>query len=94
MEIYKALEILEQHNSWRRGNDDIEMYDPKLIGEAIDTIVVSFKVCLDLHTCNRVEVIDENGRSYVNWKKDNNISIHFQDNNKTVKIFIDQNKDS
>lgn len=36
----------------------------------------------------RVEVIDEKGRSYVNWNPDNNIELSFQDNNRTLKIFI------
>ena len=41
---------------------------------------------------NRVEVIDENGRSYVNWKKDNKIELSLQDDGKTLKIFITQIK--
>jgi len=40
----------------------------------------------------RVEVIDENGRSYVNWKEDNKIEVLFQDNNRTMKIFISKTK--
>ena len=37
---------------------------------------------------NRVEVIDEKGRSYVNWKKDNKVHVAFQDEGRTLKIFI------
>lgn len=40
----------------------------------------------------RVEVIDENGRSYVNWKKDNIVNISIQDEGRTMKIFIHQEK--
>ena len=40
----------------------------------------------------RVEVIDDNGRSYVNWKEDNKIEVLFQDNNRTMKIFITKTK--
>jgi hypothetical protein len=40
----------------------------------------------------RIEVIDENGRSYVNWKEDNKIKVLFQDNNRTMKIFITTTK--
>ena len=36
----------------------------------------------------RVEVIDENGRTYVNWNKDNVVQFELQDDNKTLKIFI------
>lgn len=39
----------------------------------------------------RVEVIDENGRSYVNWNKDNKVRLDFQDEGKTLKIFISTN---
>jgi hypothetical protein len=40
----------------------------------------------------RVEVIDENGRSYVNWNKDNIVNISIQDEGRTMKIFIHQEK--
>ena len=36
----------------------------------------------------RVEVIDSKGRSYVNWDYDNMVSVSFQDDGKTIKIFI------
>lgn len=36
----------------------------------------------------RVEVIDENGRSYTNWNKDNSVELSFQDDNRTLKVFI------
>jgi hypothetical protein len=36
----------------------------------------------------RVEVIDKNGRSYVNWDYDNMVSVSIQDDGKTIKIFI------
>lgn len=45
---------------------------------------------LDTSTINRVEVIDEKGRSYVNWKPSNQTQIMIQDNNRTLKIFISQ----
>lgn len=41
-----------------------------------------------LDKVTRVEVIDENGRSYVNWDKNNKIQVSFQDGGKTMKIFI------
>jgi hypothetical protein len=40
----------------------------------------------------RVEVIDENGRSYVNWHKDNVVNISIQDEGRTLKVFIHKNK--
>lgn len=39
---------------------------------------------------NRVEVIDENGRSYVNWKPTNRIELQVQDNGRTLKVFVSQ----
>lgn len=32
----KVIEILKTHNKWRRGNENIEMLNPKEIGQAID----------------------------------------------------------
>lgn len=43
----------------------------------------------DLPNCNRVEVIDQEGRSYVNWKPTNKVKLSMQDDGRTVKIFID-----
>lgn len=45
-----------------------------------------------LEKVTRVEVIDEKGRSYVNWDKDNKVQIEFQDDWRTLKIFISKNK--
>lgn len=36
----------------------------------------------------RVEVIDQKGRSYVNWKPNNKVKISMQDEGRTMKIFI------
>ena len=36
----------------------------------------------------RVEVIDENGRSYVNWSENNVIECSLQDDGKTLKVFV------
>jgi hypothetical protein len=41
-----------------------------------------------LEKVNRVEVIDQNGRSYVNWKPSNRTELSFQDDGKTLKVFI------
>lgn len=38
--------------------------------------------------CTRVEVIDQNGRSYVNWKPTNKVQIQMQDGNRTLKVYI------
>lgn len=41
-----------------------------------------------LEKVNRVEVIDEDSRSYVNWKLTNKTELSFQDDGKTLKVFI------
>ena len=38
----------------------------------------------------RVEVIDENGRSYVNWEDDNDITASHQDGGRTLKVFVNK----
>lgn len=43
---------------------------------------------------DRVEVIDEKGRSYVNWDKNNEVQISLQDDRRTLKIFISKNKNN
>ena len=51
MTTQQAIEILRQHNKWRRGDDeDIEMQEPKDIGEAIEVAVVIMEMvvsCVD-----------------------------------------------
>ena len=42
-----------------------------------------------LPKCTRVEVIDQEGRSYVNWKPTNKVRLSMQDDGRTAKIFID-----
>lgn len=40
------------------------------------------------YAVNRVEVIDEAGRSYVNWNKKNCVEVQLQDESRTMKVFI------
>lgn len=40
----------------------------------------------------RVEIIDEKGRSYVNWNKNNKVQILIQDQGRTMKVVISKNK--
>lgn len=45
-----------------------------------------------LPRCTRVEVIDDKGRSYVNWEEGNVVKFELQDDGKTLKVFINKNK--
>jgi len=47
---------------------------------------------IEAEKVTRVEVIDENGRSYVNWKDNNRVLIQMQDDGRTLKIFISQDE--
>ena len=42
MTIHEAVALLENHNKWRRGDDTLEMADPKELGIAIDLMVEYF----------------------------------------------------
>jgi hypothetical protein len=39
----EAIIILIQHNDWRRGNEDLPMTNPKLLGIAIDKVIQEWK---------------------------------------------------
>ena len=41
-----------------------------------------------LPNITRVEIIDSNGRSYVQWNA-KDVQIALQDNNKTLKVFLE-----
>ena len=46
MELSKAIQILEQHNKWRRDRNDIKsipMVNATQLGISIDTVVNEFK---------------------------------------------------
>ena len=45
MEVKEVIEILESHNKWRRGSDDVEPTNPKLLGMAIDRAVEELRSC-------------------------------------------------
>jgi hypothetical protein len=36
----------------------------------------------------RVEVIDQSGRSYVNWDETNDVTWQLQDGGRTLKVFV------
>ena len=65
----------------------INATEDKLIINNIKLDVNSNNIFHLLHI-NRVEVIDADGRSYVNWHKDNAVQISFQNFGNTLKIFI------
>jgi len=43
---------------------------------------------LDTTRVTRVEVIDQKGRTYFNYSRDNAVEIQLQDDGRTLKVFI------
>jgi fibronectin type 3 domain-containing protein len=41
-----------------------------------------------LDKVTRIEIIDQKGRSYVNWDDNNKVELSFQDDEQTLKVFI------
>jgi hypothetical protein len=66
---------------------NIELFNAN--GELLNiTDIMTMLPLITLENVNRVEVIDKNGRSYVNWKSTNKTQISLQDKGKTLKVFI------
>lgn len=75
------------HETKQRQKMNKQVFDEN--GKALSIAdVMAMLPIIDLLKVNRVEVIDENGRSYVNWKPTNKTSISMQDDGKTLKVFI------
>lgn len=55
---------------------------------SITEVILMLPSVTFLENVNRVEVIDETGRNYVNWKPTNQTKISLQDNGRTLKVFI------
>ena len=59
-----------------------------------ETVYVPLDLDKTTKNVTRVEIIDQKGRSYVNWNKNNSVKILIQDNGKTMKIVITNKKNS
>ena len=53
-------------------------------------LIKAFKAGRDTSAVSRVEVTDEKGRSYVKYCKEGDVTLNFQDSDKTLKVFINQ----
>ena len=57
---------------------------------ALHNAIFDGEELVEMRSVNRFEVIDENGRSYTKYLKDNEgIKYSLQDDKKTLKVFID-----
>ena len=70
-----------------KGQTVKEVFDENGKALSIEDVMAMLPI-VDLSKVNRVEVIDEKGRSYVNWKPTNKTSISIQDDGRTIKVFI------
>jgi hypothetical protein len=43
---------------------------------------------MNTNDVTRVEVIDQDGRSYVNWDEGNDVDLSLQDQGRTLKVFV------
>jgi hypothetical protein len=69
--------------------DNLEIFDKDGKALHIADVMAMLPPVTFLEKVNRVEVIDQNGRSYVNSKPTNKVRLSMQDDGKTAKIFID-----
>lgn len=66
---------------------DFELFDK--YGKALNIAdVMATLSVIYLPKVNRVEVIDQTGRAYVNREPTNKVEISMQDDGKTMKVFI------
>ena len=65
-----------------------ELFDKNGKVLSIADVMAMLPTVTFLEKVNRVEVIDQKGRSYVNWKPTNKTEISLQDDGKTLKVFI------
>jgi len=65
-----------------------ELFDKNGKALSIDDVMDMFPPVTFLEKVNRVEVIDQKGRSYVNYNTNNKTEISLQDGGKTLKVFI------
>ena len=74
------------------GGDSIytEQREAKLVHDIKALSIADVMDMLPTEMITRVEVIDEKGRSYVNWKPTNRIELQVQDNGRTLKVFVSQ----
>jgi hypothetical protein len=74
-------------------------FDPGMYGRGMDCGYMAIHNAIfdgeelqKMQSVNRVEVIDEEGRTYVNHLEEGeSVKFSLQDDNKTLKVFIDSN---
>lgn len=87
----------EERGSYRYGLYDVFGFDPGMYGRGMDCGYMSIhnaifdgQDLMKMRQVNRFEVIDEEGRTYVNHlEPEQTVKFSLQDDDKTLKVFID-----
>lgn len=88
---------IKQRGSYRYVLYDVFKFSPDMYTRGMDcgymalhNAIFDGEELVEMRSVNRFEVIDENGRSYTKYLKDNEgIKYSLQDDKKTLKVFID-----
>lgn len=96
-EIIKMIELSKntKGQDWRHNINQIKIKINEYAKEYHESQVKKLNIpdvmaMLPIGMVNRIEVIDEKGRSYVNWQKYNRVELQVQDNGRTLKVFVSQ----
>lgn len=87
----------EDRGSYRYALYDVFGFDPGMYGRGMDcgymyihNAIFDSKDLMKMRQVNRFEVIDKEGRTYVNYlQPDQTVKFSLQDDDKTLKVFID-----
>jgi hypothetical protein len=87
------------NGTYRYALYDVFGFDPGMYGRGMDCGYMAIHNAIfdgeelqKMNAVNRFEVIDEKGRTYVNHlEPEQSVKFSLQDDNKTLKVFIDSN---
>ena len=83
MEIKNAIKILKSHNKWRRGLLDEQAQSPKVIGQAIDSVIRNFEKTESFEKLTNVNTqleMDRNWFKKKSQKLDSELAIYIKEN--------------
>lgn len=79
---------LKSASEWEDFWEDSDMYRMQAVIKLAQQNAIGASPEIICEKVTRIEVIDNNGRAYVNWDKNNKVELQLQDDGKTIKIFI------
>ena len=83
MEIKNAIKVLKSHNKWRRGLLEEQSQSPKVIGQAIDTVIRNFEKTESFEKLTNVNTqleMDRNWFKKKSEKLDSELAIYIKEN--------------